>query len=98
MFHSEKLPSAIERYKNEILRVLQVLESVLSKQKWLVGDGSKLTIGDLSFIPWNAFAGKIIPDLDWTKYPHVKKWTDAMHERPAVSKVLQAWNAKQQKH
>ena len=49
-YHPEKIPSAIERYQKEILRVLGVLESVLSKQEWLVG--GKLTIADLSFIPY----------------------------------------------
>ena len=48
MRHAEKIPSAIERYKAETLRVLEVLESVLSKQEWLVGN--KLTIADLSFV------------------------------------------------
>ncbi len=47
-YHAEKIPSAIERYKNEILRVFGVLESVLSKQSWLVG--GKYTIADLSFV------------------------------------------------
>lgn len=47
-FHPEKIPSAQERYKNEILRVLGVLNDVLSKQEWLVG--GKVTIADLSFI------------------------------------------------
>ena len=48
-YHPEKIPSAIERYKNEIRRVLGVLDSVLSKQEWLAG--GKCTIADLSFIP-----------------------------------------------
>ncbi|KZT70245.1 thioredoxin-like protein [Daedalea quercina L-15889] len=51
VYHPEKLPSAIERYKKEIIRVLRVLESVLSKQEWLVG--GKCTIADISFVPWN---------------------------------------------
>lgn len=49
-FHPEKIASAQERYKNEILRVLGVLEDVLSKQEWLVG--GKVTVSDLSFIPY----------------------------------------------
>ncbi|OJT13985.1 Glutathione S-transferase 1 [Trametes pubescens] len=49
MSHPEKIPSAIERYQKEILRVLGVLESVLSKREWLVG--GKCTVADLSFIP-----------------------------------------------
>ena len=99
MFHSEKIPSAIERYKNEIKRVYSVLESVLTKQSYLVGKGDKLTVGDLSFVPWNAFAGKIMgEEVDLgSEYPAVKKWTDGMHARPAVSKTLQAWQEKQQK-
>ena len=49
-FHPEKLPSAQERYKNEILRVFGVLEDVLSKQEWLVG--GKASVADISFIPY----------------------------------------------
>jgi glutathione S-transferase len=48
MFAPEKIPYAINRYKDEVKRVFGVLESVLSKQEFLVG--GKLTIADLSFI------------------------------------------------
>ena len=48
-YHPEQVPSAIERYRKEVIRVFSVLDSVLSKQEWLVGN--KLTIADLSFIP-----------------------------------------------
>ena len=47
-YHPEKVPSAVERYQNEIKRVLGVLEGVLAKQEWLVAD--KCTVVDLSFI------------------------------------------------
>ena len=68
--HPEKIPSAVERYNNEIKRVFGVLDAVLSNQKYLVGD--KLTVADLSFVPWNS--GVInwlgVPDLDVDKdYP-----------------------------
>lgn len=68
-FHSEKIPSAIERYDNEIKRVFGVLDSVLSKQKYLVGN--KVTIADLSFIMWNSMVVNwLIPDIDIEKnYP-----------------------------
>ena len=60
--HPEKIPSAIERYQKEVIRVLGVLESVLSKQEWLVG--GKCTIADLSFIPWNRGAiNTLVKDL-----------------------------------
>lgn len=49
-YHPEKVPSAVERYRGETKRVLGVLESVLSKQEWLVG--GKATIADISFISY----------------------------------------------
>ena len=50
MLHPEKIPSAIERYTKEVLRVLGVLEGVLAKREWLVGE--KCTIADISFVPY----------------------------------------------
>ena len=47
-YHPEKIASCQVRYKNEIKRVLGVLEGVLAKQEWLVAD--KCTVVDLSFI------------------------------------------------
>jgi len=85
--HSEKIPSAIERYNNEIRRVFGVLDGVLSKQKYLVGD--KVTIADLSFIPWNvAVFTLLIPDIDVEKnYPSLARWHNELMEREAVKKV-----------
>ncbi|EED79289.1 predicted protein, partial [Postia placenta Mad-698-R] len=48
--HPEKVPSALERYQKEALRILSMLESVLSKQEWLVRN--KCTIADLSFVAY----------------------------------------------
>ena len=47
-FHSEKLPSAVERYRSEIVRVCGVLDGVLAKREWLVGN--KPSVADLSFV------------------------------------------------
>ncbi|OSD01270.1 glutathione transferase Ure2p class [Trametes coccinea BRFM310] len=90
-YHPEKLPSAIERYQKEAQRVYSVLESVLSKQEWLVGD--KPTIADIAFITWNRSAFNVIlkdvPGVDVEKdYPSVYKWHKKLEERPAVQKVL----------
>lgn len=48
-YHQEQIPSAVERYAKEVRRVFGVLESVLSKQEWLVGN--KFTVADITFIP-----------------------------------------------
>ncbi|KAF9643379.1 glutathione S-transferase [Thelephora ganbajun] len=86
-FHSEKIPSAIERYNNEIKRVFSVLDSVLSKQKYLVGE--KVTIADLSYITWNvAVLAWVLPDADIEKnYPAFARWHKELTEREAVKKV-----------
>lgn len=47
-YHPEKVPSALERYRDEIKRVYGVLEGRLSQQEYMVG--GKLSIVDLAFV------------------------------------------------
>ncbi|EJF60628.1 glutathione S-transferase C-terminal-like protein [Dichomitus squalens] len=91
-FHSEQLPSAIERYRKETLRVFSVLDSVLSKPEnggWLVG--GKPTIADLSFITWNNgalnFSIKGYADVE-KDYPAFYAWHQKLLARDAVKKTL----------
>ena len=53
LFAKEKIPDVIVRYQKEVIRVLGVLEKVLSQQRWLVGD--KFSAADLSFITYVLF-------------------------------------------
>ncbi|THG95170.1 hypothetical protein EW026_g6432 [Hermanssonia centrifuga] len=90
-FHPEKIPSAQERYKKETLRVLGVLEGVLSKQEWLVG--GKPTIGDLSFITWNQFALNIL-NMDegfsfQQEFPAVSAWHAKLEARESVKTIAE---------
>jgi glutathione S-transferase len=50
-----------------------VLDNVLSKQKYLVGD--KVTVADLSFITWNVgVLTRLIPNIDIEKnYPSLAR-------------------------
>ncbi|KAI5367592.1 putative glutathione S-transferase, Thioredoxin-like superfamily [Septoria linicola] len=98
-FHSEKnMTSAIERYGNEIKRVLSVIDAHLSKtgQPYLVGE--KVSAADLMFVPWNAMAGFLMGetfDEEWKKsYPKCYQWHQSLVSRPAVKKVLDAKAAK----
>lgn len=89
-FHSEKnITSAIDRYANEIRRVVGVLDGQLAKTGgWLVG--SKCTYADLSFVPWDNMIGFIMGEDGQSVFdnaPHFKKWHEAMSQRPAVKKV-----------
>ncbi|KAK7683194.1 hypothetical protein QCA50_013867 [Cerrena zonata] len=89
--HSEKIPSAVERYKNEILRVFGVLDGVLSKQQWLVGN--KLTVADLSFVVWNYGAKIDLKEHDAgynveKDFPALAAWNAKLEALPSVTKIL----------
>lgn len=96
-FHKEKIPSAIERYFNEIDRVTGVLDGVLAKQKtegedgpWLVGN--KFSYADLSFLSWyDAISNaKLLEENSLeNKYPHFKRWIANIAARPKINAVLQ---------
>lgn len=87
-FHSEKLPSAVQRYVNEIKRVTGVLEGVLEGKTFLVGE--KCTYADLAFISWQDIAQDVIvgPEEDLAKqFPNVEAWMGRMKERTSVKTV-----------
>ncbi|CDO94104.1 unnamed protein product [Kluyveromyces dobzhanskii CBS 2104] len=52
---------------------------------WLVGD--KITVADLSFVPWNNVVDRIGINIK-IEFPEVYKWTKHMMRRPAVIKAL----------
>jgi len=89
--HAEKLPSAIERYTNEIYRILSVLESALQGKQWLVGD--KCTFADLSFVTWNDRIDAVLllpSDKDkFEGYPNVKAWHERMISRPSWKTAME---------
>lgn len=93
--HQEKLPSAIERYANEIKRVLGVLEGVLSKsapeqgQQWLVG--GRMTFADMTFVPWNERvheALKVAEEQRFEGFPCVAAWHARMTARESWKKAM----------
>jgi len=100
-FHPEQLPSAIERYSKEIVRVTSVLEGHLAKQKvdagsdgpWLVG--SKLSYADIAFIPWQQTAARLLGKEEYNPddFPQVTQWLGKMTAREKVKKVMERANA-----
>lgn len=74
MFHKEKLPDVIERYNNEIRRVLGVLDGVLANKEYLVG--GKATIADISFVAYNELAVSMLLGTDFNfekEFPNAAK-------------------------
>lgn len=82
-FHPEQVQSAIDRYANEIKRVLGVLELHLSttKQPYLVGD--TVSYADMMWVPWNSLLPWLLGhDFDFeTTYPETFRWNERMTAR-----------------
>jgi GST-like protein len=80
-FAPEKIPYAIERYTKEAERLYGVLDLRLSDHEYLVNDYS---IADIATWPW------INPKnqgQDIEAFPHLKRWIEAVAERPGVQRA-----------
>ncbi|KAI1496200.1 glutathione S-transferase [Biscogniauxia marginata] len=88
--HSEKVPSAIERYTNQVTRVLGVLNGYLEGRKWLVGD--KMTYADMAFVPWNERVDTSlgVPEPEkFNGFPNVKAWHERMTSRKSWKNAME---------
>jgi len=80
----EPIPYAIDRYTNEARRLYGVLDRRLGEVEYLAGDYS---IADMATFPWlrkPEGQGQTLGD-----FPNVKRWFNAINDRPAVRKGLQ---------
>ncbi|MCW9040315.1 MAG: glutathione binding-like protein [Rhodospirillales bacterium] len=83
-FAPEKIPYAIERYEAETARLYGVMDARLGKVEYLAGNF--YSIADIASYPWAArheWQG-----VDLATYPHLKRWYEAISERPAVKKGM----------
>ena len=100
----EKIEYAINRFKNETLRVFGVLEIQLSgkytgeAKDYLAGKGKgKYSVADIKTWPWvkNWKRNPAFTQEDMNEFPHVLKWIDRIAERPAVQRgVSEAYDLK----
>ncbi|WP_174284574.1 glutathione-dependent disulfide-bond oxidoreductase [Sphingomonas bacterium] len=84
-----KIEYAIDRYAMEVKRQLDVLDHRLADNAYLGGDD--YTIADMAVWPWyGALVQGLVYDaaefLQVDGYTHVRRWTDAIAERPAVKR------------
>jgi GST-like protein len=82
-FASEQVPYAQERYRNEAMRLLGVMNRRLGDVDYLAGDYS---IADIATWPWVMRAEWY--DTDWSLFPNTKRWFDTIAARPAVERGL----------
>lgn len=77
----EPIPYAIERYRNETLRLYRVMDEQLASTEYLAGEFS---VADVAVYPWVDV--RWFHDIDLSAFPNVERWFDALSRRPAVSR------------
>ena len=77
----KKIPYAIERYRNETLRLYGVMDRRLRDAEYLAG---KYSIADIATWPW--LRVRWLHKIDINEFPNVKRWYDVIDARPAVQR------------
>ncbi len=80
----EHVPLAIDRYRNESLRLTGLLEARLAASPWLAGQS--YSIADIMHFCWLRVAD--YAGIDLLDFPHVRAWVAHISERPAVQRAL----------
>ena len=82
----ERIPYAVDRYTNEVTRLLRVMEQRLKESAYL-GD-REFSIADIAAWPWVKGSEKYGQDM--RDFPNVTRWIAIIAERPAVQRGLNA--------
>lgn len=82
----ERIPYAVDRYTNEVTRLLRVMEQRLKESPYL-GD-KEFSIADIAAWPWVKGSEKYGQDM--RDFPTVVRWIGTIAERPAVQRGLNA--------
>lgn len=85
LYAPEKLPYAIERYGREVDRLYGVLDAQLARTQAFMA-GAEYSIADMAVFPW--VRTHKAQQVDLTRLPQVKRWYNALFQRPAVKRGL----------
>jgi GST-like protein len=80
----DKIPYAMDRYRNEVNRLYGVLNRRLEGRDYLAGDYS---IADMASYPWIVPWERQGQKLD--DFPNIKRWFEAIRARPAVKRAYE---------
>ena len=75
----EPIPYAIERYRNETLRLYGVMDERLAKAEYLAGEYS---IADVATYPWVDV--RWFHEIGLSAFPNVERWFEALSRREPV--------------
>jgi GSH-dependent disulfide-bond oxidoreductase len=84
----DKIPYAMDRYRNEVNRLYGVMNKRLADRPYLAGEYS---IADMASYPWVTIWERQHQNIE--DFPHVKRWLAAINARPAVVKAYE-WTPK----
>ena len=84
-YFPEKIQPAIDRYQGESKRLLTVLDGHLEDHEYLAGDYSIADIANWAWVRTHRWSGVDVSDL-----PHLQRWLDAIRQRPAVQRGIEA--------
>lgn len=84
VYAPEKIPYAIDRYTNEVKRLVGVVDRRLAQARFLAGD--EYTVADIANLPWLLGYSRL--DFDLASYPHFARWMNELNVRPAVARGL----------
>ena len=84
-YFPEKIQPAIDRYQGESKRLLTVLDGHLKDHEYLAGDYSIADIANWAWVRTHRWSGVDVSDL-----PHLQRWMDAIRQRPAVQRGIEA--------
>jgi GST-like protein len=89
LYATEKLPYAIDRYRNETLRLYGVMDRRLEGREYLAAD--QYTVADMACFPWvQTWKAQSIPLDD---FPNVKNWYERLKQRPALRRGMDLMRA-----
>lgn len=80
----ERIPYAIDLFKGELMRTYGALETRLGEAEYLGGTYSIADIACYPFIAAAAVAGGSLLE----RFPNLKRWHDAVADRPAVKRGM----------
>ena len=78
---AERKPEVAEKAWGECVPAFDVLETALTKSKWLAGPGFSIADLNVASALYRALT------IDLAKWPHVQAWLKTCWDRPAAKKV-----------
>ena len=81
-------PYAFNRYKTEMLRLYELLETRLGQAKYLGGD--EYSIADMATFPWTRQHQAHAANIDGK--PNLKRWFEELSARPAIKTMIAKQN------